>query len=195
MLNTVSEDELDYHDDDLATANEEKHPLKDEDSDQVSVDSLEADKPLSKLEREWLEEIKQLEKDCEVSERVMRAAAEEAKDCKKDWEANVERLRRCIREGCGKQPLLPGMETSSQVCESEAWNSTPIDEVLTLTEKQAEKLAEAGVKTAGEFEFLRSGQKPDYPDGLRSIKGVGESTAEKWTDEMLEWIRIKTPIV
>lgn len=64
----------------------------------------------------------------------------------------------------------------------------PISDVLELTDKQFEKLEDAGVRTVGQFEHLRSGQKPDYPDGLRSLKGVGEKTVDAWEDQMVEWL-------
>lgn len=68
------------------------------------------------------------------------------------------------------------------------WQKTPITEILTLTDKQRDKLEEAGIWTIGQFEHVRGGRHADYPDGLRSIKGVGEKTVDKWEDEVVEWL-------
>lgn len=68
------------------------------------------------------------------------------------------------------------------------WQLTPVTEILTLTDKQREKLEDAGIWTIGQFEHVRGGRHADYPDGLRSIKGVGEKTVDKWEDEVVEWL-------
>ncbi len=68
------------------------------------------------------------------------------------------------------------------------WERTPIIEILTLTEKQREKLEEAGIWTIGQFENVRGGRNRDYPRGLRSIRGVGEKTVDTWEDDVVNWL-------
>lgn len=104
---------------------------------------------------------------------------------KKQHEGLQARLNRMIADGANPQRELP---FSSDEDSAEDWKDVPISDVLELTDKQFEKLEDAGVRTVGQFEHLRSGQKPDYPDGLRSLKGVGEKTVDAWEDQMVEWL-------
>ena len=104
---------------------------------------------------------------------------------KKQHELLQSRLNRLIADGANPQGELP---FESEEDSAEDWKDVPISDVLELTDKQFEKLEDAGVRTVGQFEHLRSGQKPDYPDGLRSLKGVGEKTVDAWEDQMVEWL-------
>ena len=54
--------------------------------------------------------------------------------------------------------------------------------MLELSEKQAETLVEAEILTIEQFETLRAGA------GITSLSGIGEATAEKWEDQMLDWL-------
>jgi hypothetical protein len=59
---------------------------------------------------------------------------------------------------------------------------------LKLTAKQREKLEEIGIKTVGQFEFLRAGNDPVYPDGLRSVKGFGAATVDAFENDIVNWL-------
>ncbi len=130
-------------------------------------------------------------------------AAKDAKAAKKAWEVKVEILRSLVRNGPSKQPSLPGMDAPTEDPFAEPapegeedldtpaedyseWQALPITDAIKLTEKQREKLEAAGVKTIKDFEFLRSGQNPAYPDGLLSLDRVGEATIDKWEEEIVE---------
>ena len=79
-------------------------------------------------------------------------------------------------------------EHATEEPKPEAWEDVPISEVIELTPKQIEKLEAAGVKTMGQFEHLRSGQMDGYPDGLKSVKGVGQKTVDEWEEQALKWL-------
>ena len=64
----------------------------------------------------------------------------------------------------------------------EDWRTTPIGSVLELSDKQAETLVEAAILNVEQFETLRAGA------GITSLSGIGETTAEKWEDQMLDWL-------
>ena len=68
------------------------------------------------------------------------------------------------------------------------WAKTPIAGILTLSDKQRDKLEDAGIWTIGQFEHVRGCRHRDYPDGLRSIKGVGQKTIDKWEDDVVNWL-------
>lgn len=83
----------------------------------------------------------------------------------------------------------PVLDAEGQpVSQSPEWQTTKITDILTLTEKQRERLEEAGIWTIGQFEHVRGGRNPDYPNGLRSIRGIGEKTVDKWEDQIVEWL-------
>jgi hypothetical protein len=69
------------------------------------------------------------------------------------------------------------------------WDLTPITDALKMTAKQREKLEEIGIKTVGQFEFLRAGRDPVYPDGLRSIKGFGAATVDAFENDIVNWLQ------
>ena len=69
------------------------------------------------------------------------------------------------------------------------WELTPITDALKMTVKQREKLEEIGIKTVGQFEFLRAGRDPIYPDGLRSIKGFGAATVDAFENDIVNWLQ------
>jgi hypothetical protein len=97
----------------------------------------------------------------------------------------VEVLRQLIRRGPDSQLPLPFAEESEQEPD-DAWKQVPIADVLELTDKQAEKLQEAGIKTVGDFELLRAGE------GITSLKGVGQATADAWENNMLDWLAVNS---
>jgi hypothetical protein len=121
---------------------------------------------------------------------------------------NVE-LRRLIRvgpEGYCSQPELPfedgpkatGTEKKPEPpkatgpvggdCDKavyDDWMKLPIEKVLKLTKAQLEKLHEHKIKTVAHFEQVRGREDREYPKGLRSIKGVGEQTVDKWENDVV----------
>lgn len=104
---------------------------------------------------------------------------------KKNHELLQAKLNRLIADGANPQMELPFDEDEDA---AEDWKDVAISDVLELTDKQFEKLEDAGVRTVGQFEHLRSGQMTDYPDGLRSLKGVGEKTVDAWENQIVEWL-------
>ncbi len=159
----------------------------------VSVGKLEYDS--MKANAEYLQAIADAEEACNEAELVYANAKREADKAKKAFEHKVGDLRELIRTGPKKpnpQMLLPGLDGEEQPDDS--YLDESIFTVLELTDKQKEKLEDCGVKTVREFEKLRSGTMADYPRGLRSIRGVGESTADKWENEVLAFIKENTPM-
>lgn len=110
----------------------------------------------------------------------------EANAAKKRYEQLQGKLNSLISQGANPQMELK-FPADPKEAPKEAWKDVPIGEVLQMTDKQAEKLEAAGIKTVGQFEHLRSGQMDGYPDGLRSVKGVGEKTVDAWEDQMSDW--------
>lgn len=151
----------------------------------AEVSSDADDGGLSEIKARHYEQIVQLNIECceagfdYENKKAIAAAA------KKQHELLQSRLNRLIADGANPQRELP---FESEEDSAEDWKDVPISDVLELTDKQFEKLEDAGVRTVGQFEHLRSGQKPDYPDGLRSLKGVGEKTVDAWEDQMVEWL-------
>ncbi|AMV31284.1 hypothetical protein VN12_04145 [Pirellula sp. SH-Sr6A] len=159
----------------------------------VSVGKLEYD--AMKANAEYLQAIADAEEACNEAELVYANAKREADKAKKAFEHKVGDLRELIRTGPKKpnpQMLLPGLDGEQQPDDS--YLDESIFTVLELTDKQKEKLEECGVKTVRDFEKLRSGALEDYPKGLRSIRGVGETTADKWENEILAFITKNTPM-
>jgi len=152
-------------------------------------------KTLDEREREWLEDIKKKQHMCDVLKAKHETQDKLAKRCKKDWELAVDELQETIRAGVNPQlPLAFGDEQQPPAESDDSIEAhharmmlTPIYEVIQASEKQRDKLDAAGVKTLGDFEQLRGGNNPDYPDGLRSLERVGQSTVDKWEAELEEF--------
>lgn len=128
--------------------------------------------------------IQEMERRCELLEQDYEMKNADAKLAKKILETSVDGLRALIRKGPDSQQELPFSDSHLDV---------PITMAIELTDKQKEKLAEAGVETVADFEKLRAGT-PDYPDGLRSIKGVGDALVDKWEEQILTWLSTNQPI-
>lgn len=146
-----------------------------------------ADQPgLTELEREHYERIKDL--NCRVHEAayVHDIAKSKAKAAKESLESLQLELSCLITDG----PRVPDPQQTLPFEDAEAddWKRTDIQVVLKLTEKQREKLEAAGIVTLGEFEHVRSCQHPDYPNGLQSIKGIGEKTIDAMENDVVEWM-------
>jgi hypothetical protein len=107
---------------------------------------------------------------------------------KRRYESLQEQLNSLISQGANPQRELAFPEHAKEEPNPEAWKDVPISEVIELTPKQIEKLEAAGVKTMGQFEHLRSGHMDGYPDGLKSVKGVGQKTVDEWEEQALKWL-------
>lgn len=134
---------------------------------------------------------------CRLNEECLTAGYEyedrkaDANHAKKRYELLQNKLNSLIAQGANPQRELPFADPEEPKQEpKETWKDVPIGEVLQMTDKQAEKLEAAGIKTVGQFEHLRSGQMDGYPDGLRSVKGVGEKTVDAWEDQIVDWLSV-----
>ncbi len=138
---------------------------------------------LTELERDHYIKIREMEANIRGYDVAYQMAKARAQDAKKDLELAIVDLRLCISKGPDKQKLLE-FEFD--------WASVAISTVLTCTEKQLDKLHEAGIETVGQFEAVRAGKDNRYPGGLTDIPGIGVSTRDKWEDQMVEWLAKNT---
>jgi hypothetical protein len=128
---------------------------------------------LAEREARHYQEIRALETTCDRLEGEYEAAKAAASGAKSLWSEAVARLRESIRRGPDPQLELP-----LQV----DWLATPVGEAIELTEKQAEKLAELGIRTVGQLDEIRVGA------GLETLPGIGRAIADKWEDQLLDWL-------
>lgn len=156
--------------------------LADPETETDSIEAVEVDvEQLCDLEREHYDQIRSLEGEAYTAEEEFDVANSEAKVAKKIWEGKVERLRQLIRFGPDPQRSLPFGDDENP---AEAWRIVAIDTVIEATDKQLEKLQESGILTVEHFENLRAGE------GLTSLTGIGQATAEKWEEQMLDWMAV-----
>ena len=149
-----------------------------------------ADSILDELKREHYEDILRLNRNVKLSQMKYDIAKGEAKARKEELECLSLELSNLIADGPQKpdpQKELP-FSDSTESGDHPNWELTPITEALKLTAKQREKLEEIGIKTVGQFEFLRAGRDPLYPDGLRSVKGFGAATVDAFENDIVEWL-------
>ena len=149
-----------------------------------------ADSILDELKREHYEDILRLNRNVKLSQMKYDIAKGEAKARKEELECLSLELSNLIADGPQKpdpQKELP-FSDSSESGDHPNWELTPITEALKLTAKQREKLEEIGIKTVGQFEFLRAGRDSLYPDGLRSVKGFGAATVDAFENDIVEWL-------
>ena len=149
-----------------------------------------ADSILDELKREHYEDILRLNRNVKLSQRKYDIAKGEAKARKEELECLSLELSNLIADGPQKpdpQKELP-FSDSTESGDHPNWELTPITEALRLTAKQREKLEEIGIKTVGQFEFLRAGRDPLYPDGLRSVKGFGAATVDAFENDIVDWL-------
>ena len=157
----------------------------------MSTETVEAEPEsvvLSEIEREHYERIIDLNKEVYAASYEHDIAKSKAKSAKEHLESLQAELSNLISEGPKKPD--PQQELPFGEFEADAWKRVDLKEVLSLTEKQIEKLDAAGAMTVGEFERLRAGQNPDYPNGLLSVKGFGQATIDKFEEEVLNWLAI-----
>lgn len=164
----------------------EEASVIEEDVEKVLEAESDAEAALTAAEREHYERIKDLNTEVHDATYKHDLAKSKAKMAKEHLESLQAELSSLISEG----PKIPDpqKELPFDQAEADAWKATPIVEVLQVTSKQQEKLEAAGVKTIGEFEHLRSGMNPDYPNGLRSIKGFGDATIDAMENDVVEWL-------
>jgi len=140
---------------------------------------------LTQAQQEHYSRIIDLNTECDRARFEYEKKKREASEARKNLDELSEELSKLISEGPDRQQKLP-FDTPSE--SPGAWQDTPIGRVITVTDKQREKLDAANVKTVGDFENLRAGKLKDYPAGLSSLRGVGEKTIDKWEDEIVEWL-------
>lgn len=148
-----------------------------------------ADESLSELEREHYEDILRLNRNVKLAQMKYDIAKGEAKAKKEELECLSLELSNLIADGPRKPD--PQQELPFDAAESgdfRDWDLVPITEALKLTAKQREKLEEIGIKTVGQFEFLRAGNDPCYPDGLRSVRGFGAATVDAFENDIVNWL-------
>lgn len=132
---------------------------------------------MPELEKQHYEDIKELNILVNEAAREHEIKKLEAKSAKEHLEGLQCRLSCLISEGPKKpdpQKELPFIE----------WQQVPIEQAITVTEKQLEKLHECGIKTVIDFENERGGNR------FSGIKGIGEKAVEKWETEILEWMAV-----
>jgi len=147
------------------------------------VDEIERATPaLSERESRHYQEIRDLEATCDRLEGEYETAKVACSAAKSMWQEAVSRLRESIRRGPDPQlslPLADGLD----------YMAAPIGQALTLTEKQAELLEQHRILTVHDFEDLRAGYHPSCSyDGIKGLHGVGQKTADKWENEILDWL-------
>lgn len=194
-MNTSTEDLEDESDTDT-----EATEIDTESPDQPAADPF-ADVPagiteaqLSEAERKHYEAIKRANIEVANAQSIYDRANSAAKAAKKELELAGLELSTLISDG----PQLPNPQMElpfddpdsgdEPAVNPDAWKETPIGDVLKLTASQREKLEAAGIATLGRFEFVRAGSDPDFPRGLRSIKGFGEKTIDAMENDVVEWL-------
>ena len=148
--------------------------------------------------------IREQEYKCRQLELEVVDAKEAYTDAKDTLKEAVARLRMLIRGGPDEQLDLPldddeEVDAESDMPRADAadrearWQrllaSTRIEDAITLTSAERERLEDAGVITVQHFEDLRAGKRPEYPRGLASIKRLGPATITKYEDALLAWYK------
>lgn len=134
---------------------------------------------LTDLERAHYNRICELEASIREFDVAYQMAKARAADAKKDLELAIIDLRLCISKGPNQQQRLD-LKLD--------WQDEPISKVISCTEKQLDKLHEAGVETVGQFEVVRAGKDKRYPGGIIDLPGIGVSTLDKWEEQMIDWL-------
>jgi len=135
---------------------------------------------LTERDRRFCRQVRDLERKCEVMEAEYEVAKAAASVLKKRLDEAVALLRATIRRG-------PDAQQELQFATDDWW-STPIEQALTLTERQQGILREAEIATVEDFEALRAGKIQGYPRGLLDLPRVGQATVDRWENEILDWI-------
>lgn len=154
----------------------------------VSANEEKTPQEMSDLKQKHYDAICSLNLKVQQARIVYEDVKAEAESEKRRYESLQEQLNSLISQGANPQRELAFPEHAAEEPKPEAWKDVPISEVIVLTPKQIEKLEAAGVTTMGQFEHLRSGQMDGYPDGLKSVKGVGQKTVDEWEEQALKWL-------
>lgn len=150
-------------------------------------------KELESLKRDSrrIHEAEDLEATAQESEKEYLSSKEETRSFKKKWEADVDRLRKRIRE---KNDLLPFGDKSKDKSGAAAAGDT--DDIATrdkaafdaaglsdigIIGKQAEKLEADGVHNGADLQKWIGGHPP------RKISGIGDNAIEKITELMAKF--------
>lgn len=142
---------------------------------------------LTSLEHRHYEAIRAMNFKCLDASGNYEASKAETSSRKKIYESLQNQLNSLIAQGPNPQKELEFPEDEPP---ADAWRDVPITDAIEMTDKQFEKLESAGVRTVGQFEDLRSGKLDGYPDGLRSVKGVGQKTVDAWEEQIVNWLMI-----
>lgn len=146
----------------------------------MATETTNETKEMTDLEHEHYEAIKELNAEFMTEYREWEYKKDSTAAAKKRVDEIGKRLSYLIARGPEQQRKLPFEDsTDGQVL---GWRDALIAESLGLTTKQLERLADAGVTTIGELEDLRGG------DGLTSVEGIGQATADKIEEQVLEWL-------
>lgn len=155
---------------------------------------------LSEAEHEHYLAIIEANREVKAKQYAYDIANSGAKAAKKELELASLELSNLIAEGPqlpekpSPQKELPFDQEQQPEVEPEPeaekfdWESAPLTDALKMTPKQQEKLDSIGIKTVGQFEFLRAGRDSMYPDGLRSIKGFGPATVDAFENDIVNWL-------
>ena len=148
--------------------------------EETTEETTDETKEMTELEHEHYEAIK--ERNAEVARLLLEwtQLKGDASEAKKEYDQAVSELTYLISRGPDRQKKLPFEDSTSG--EVLGWREALVSESLGLTAKILEKLEDAGVRTIGELEDLRAG------DGLTSIGGIGQATADKIEEQVLEWL-------
>lgn len=138
-----------------------------------------AGQTMSERESKHYQEIRSLETTCDRLEGEYEAAKSGAAAAKSLWTEAVSRLRECIRRGPDPQMGLPLADD---------FMAAEIGFALTLTKRQADLLADAGIETVQDYENVRWRKDKRFPNGLADVPGIGHALIEKWEEELLDYI-------
>lgn len=138
-------------------------------------------------EQAVIRKIRQQQQSIELLENELDDLKHESKRLKTNIKAARLRLSRMINGEPEDQLDLPLEDGEIATSEHAALLAMPIEEAITLTEKQMDKLTDAGVQTVGQFEQLRAGNR-EYPRGLLDLPGVAEKTITKWEEQIIEFL-------
>lgn len=156
-----------------------------EEVENVLEETAAEDAEMSAAEYKHYHKICRLNDEVRIAEREFDNAKAVAKCKKETLEIHQARLSNLISDG----PEIPDPQMELPFDDDRRnWDQVPVTDAIKLTESQADKLESAGIKTMGRLEFVRGGNDPDYPRGLRSIKGFGEKTIDAIENDIVEWL-------
>jgi hypothetical protein len=135
---------------------------------------------MAEAERKHYEDILKMNvlvREAQDSHDVAKSRAKEAKEALDGYSM---RLSVLISEG----PKKPDPQKGLPFDEAPAWQEVAIEQAITVTPKQLEKLHEAGITNVIQFETERAGNR------FEGVKGIGEKTVEEWETQILDWMAV-----